>query len=134
MADRPKGCEALMIMGYAFGKRQAIYGPGPSGGSNSLTLMRTALYISSYQNSFSVSSADISRFAGGERAAPCVVMSKQVRDEATLPVEETRNSSEARPRELQALSAEVVDLFYAQTFSPTMSTPSDVCAAFSEML
>ncbi|HEY6188463.1 MAG TPA: HAMP domain-containing sensor histidine kinase [Pyrinomonadaceae bacterium] len=61
-------------------------------------------------------------------------MSKQGRDEAALPVEETRNSSEAHRSELQALSAEVVDLFYAQTFSPTMSTPSDVCAAFSEML
>ncbi|HEX8144428.1 MAG TPA: HAMP domain-containing sensor histidine kinase [Pyrinomonadaceae bacterium] len=61
-------------------------------------------------------------------------MSKQATDEAALAVGEKGNDSDARRSELQALSAEVVDLFYAQTFSPTVSTPSDVCAAFSEML
>ncbi|HYY58757.1 MAG TPA: HAMP domain-containing sensor histidine kinase [Pyrinomonadaceae bacterium] len=62
-------------------------------------------------------------------------MSKQGIDKATtLPVEEAGSGSDARRSELHALSAEIVDLFYTQTFSPTISTPSDVCAAFSEML
>ena len=62
-------------------------------------------------------------------------MSKQGIDKATtLPVEETESGGDARRSELHALSAEIVDLFYTQTFSPTISTPSDVCAAFSEML
>ncbi|HYE64607.1 MAG TPA: histidine kinase dimerization/phospho-acceptor domain-containing protein, partial [Pyrinomonadaceae bacterium] len=36
---------------------------------------------------------------------------------------------------LQALTDEIVDLFYTQTYSPdSISTPSEVCAAFAEML
>ncbi|HEV2913434.1 MAG TPA: HAMP domain-containing sensor histidine kinase [Pyrinomonadaceae bacterium] len=61
-------------------------------------------------------------------------MSKQGIDKATASAEETVNGTEERRGELHALSAEIVDLFYTQTFSPTISTPSDVCAAFSEML
>jgi signal transduction histidine kinase len=42
---------------------------------------------------------------------------------------------EARQGELQALSAEIVDLFYTQVFSPEIIlTPQEICEAFSEML
>jgi signal transduction histidine kinase len=61
-------------------------------------------------------------------------MNEQVTDKVALQVEDTSGGTEAPHSELHALSAEIVDLFYAQTFSPTISTPSDVCAAFSEML
>src|SRR3982750_3647896 len=64
-------------------------------------------------------------------------MSKQVTDKRTTTTS-SRGKAEAgndEPRsELHALSAEIVDLFYTQTFSPTVSTPGDVCAAFSEMI
>jgi signal transduction histidine kinase len=61
-------------------------------------------------------------------------MKEHVTDKVALSVEDTAEGPEASRSELQALSAEIVDLFYAQTFSPTISTPSDVCTAFSEML
>jgi signal transduction histidine kinase len=61
-------------------------------------------------------------------------MKEQVTDKVTLSVEDETNGPEAPRSELHALSSEIVDLFYAQTFSPTVSTPSDVCAAFAEML
>ncbi len=61
-------------------------------------------------------------------------MSKQVTDKATPSAGEGKNVGEARRSELHALSAEIVDLFYTQAFTPTISTPSDVCAAFSELL
>ncbi|HEX8138544.1 MAG TPA: HAMP domain-containing sensor histidine kinase [Pyrinomonadaceae bacterium] len=61
-------------------------------------------------------------------------MNEQVTDKVALSAEEATNGTEAPRSELHALSAEIVDLFYTQTFSPTVSTPSDVCAAFSEML
>src|SRR3954465_2077764 len=40
-----------------------------------------------------------------------------------------------RLKELYCLSAEVVDLFHTQAFSPdTISTPADVCATFAGMI
>jgi signal transduction histidine kinase len=40
-----------------------------------------------------------------------------------------------RLKELYSLSAEIVDLFYTQTLSPDIiTTPGDVCAAFSDMI
>src|ERR671938_536366 len=48
---------------------------------------------------------------------------------------ERRVGLDAQLKELYSLSAEIVDLFYTQAFSPdTINTPSDVCAAFSEMI
>src|SRR3954467_7042580 len=42
---------------------------------------------------------------------------------------------DARLKELYCLSAEVVDLFHTQAFSPdTISTPADVCATFAGMI
>ncbi len=42
---------------------------------------------------------------------------------------------DARLKELYSLSAEIVDLFHTQAFSPdTISTPRDVCAAFASMI
>lgn len=64
-------------------------------------------------------------------------MSKQVTDKRATSSSSQRKAetgSDGPRSELHALSAEIVDLFYAQTFSPTVSTPSDVCAAFSEMI
>jgi len=64
-------------------------------------------------------------------------MSKQVTDKRATTSssrEKAETGSDGPPSELHALSAEIVDLFYTQTFSPTVSTPSDVCAAFSEMI
>lgn len=64
-------------------------------------------------------------------------MSKQVTDKrisSSSSQGQVETASDRPPSELHALSAEILDLFYAQTFSPTVSTPSDVCAAFSEMI
>ena len=42
---------------------------------------------------------------------------------------------DAQLKELYSLSAEIVDLFYTQILSPdTISTPAEVCAAFSDMI
>jgi signal transduction histidine kinase len=52
----------------------------------------------------------------------------------TLSAEE-KNPIDARLREFHSLSAEIVDLFYTQTLSPdTISTPAEVCEAFSNMI
>ena len=64
-------------------------------------------------------------------------MSQQVADKMNSAVSsrEDRTAPETRPSRLQALSAEVVDLLYAQTSSPdSISTPAEVCRAFSEIL
>lgn len=62
-------------------------------------------------------------------------MSKQVTDKKTTSSRGKAETGSDEPHsELHALSAEIVDLFYTQTFSPTVSTPADVCAAFSEMI
>ncbi|MBA2733888.1 MAG: hypothetical protein H0U54_13530, partial [Acidobacteria bacterium] len=53
---------------------------------------------------------------------------------AGLAIEE-KNSLDARLKEFRSLSAEIVDLFYTQTLSPdTISTPAEVCEAFSSMI
>jgi signal transduction histidine kinase len=53
---------------------------------------------------------------------------------AASTAEET-DTLDARLKEHQSLSAEIVDLFYTQTFSPdSISTPAEVCAAFSNMI
>jgi signal transduction histidine kinase len=61
-------------------------------------------------------------------------MDEQATDKLALSVADEPTGTEAPRSEMHALSAEIVELFYAQTFSPTISTPSDVCAAFAEML
>jgi signal transduction histidine kinase len=46
-----------------------------------------------------------------------------------------KNPLDARLREINSLSAEIVDLFYTQILSPdTISTPEEVCGAFSSMI
>lgn len=53
----------------------------------------------------------------------------------TASVTEESNPIDARLREFHSLSAEIVDLFYTQTLSPhIISTPAEVCEAFSNML
>ena len=48
---------------------------------------------------------------------------------------EESNPLDAKLLEFQSLSAEIVDLFYTQTLSPdSISTPSEVCEAFSSMI
>jgi signal transduction histidine kinase len=63
-------------------------------------------------------------------------MSELITENApTASVTEERNPIDARLREFHSLSAEIVDLFYTQTLSPdTISTPSEVCEAFSDMI
>jgi signal transduction histidine kinase len=63
-------------------------------------------------------------------------MSKQAANNpAPILIEDEKSALVARLSEVHALSAEIVDLFYTQTVSPTsISTPEDVCAAFSNML
>src|ERR687885_462318 len=54
-------------------------------------------------------------------------MSKPVREQSTKVMSEGNS--------LPTLDAEIIDLLYAQTFSPdAMSTPASVCEAFSEIL
>ncbi len=63
-------------------------------------------------------------------------MSKQASNKAaqTL-IEDEKSALVARLTEIYSLSAEIVELFYTQTFSPNaISTPPDVCTAFSSML
>jgi signal transduction histidine kinase len=56
-------------------------------------------------------------------------------DTGNSTITEQEPTHTARQGELQALSAEIVDLFYTQMFSPeSICTPQDVCEAFSEML
>ncbi|HEX7998825.1 MAG TPA: HAMP domain-containing sensor histidine kinase [Pyrinomonadaceae bacterium] len=46
-----------------------------------------------------------------------------------------QQSADARLRDLISLNEDVVELFYTQTYSPaSICTPSDVCAAFSQIL
>ncbi|HEX8845752.1 MAG TPA: HAMP domain-containing sensor histidine kinase [Pyrinomonadaceae bacterium] len=48
---------------------------------------------------------------------------------------ERRGGLDAQLTELYSLSAEIVDLFHTQIFSPdTINTPADVCEAFSDMI
>src|SRR5437763_3236173 len=46
-----------------------------------------------------------------------------------------RDELDAQLKELYSLSADIIDLFHTQTFSPdTISTPADVCSAFASMI
>ena len=46
-----------------------------------------------------------------------------------------RDELDAQLKELYSLSADIIDLFHTQTFSPdTISTPADVCSAFANMI
>lgn len=50
-------------------------------------------------------------------------------------VTDERNELDVQLKELHSLSAEIVDLFHTQAFSPdTISTPAEVCSAFSGMI
>jgi signal transduction histidine kinase len=63
-------------------------------------------------------------------------MSKQVQDkQSPTSFEVEKSALVARLSEIHSLTAEIVDLFYTQTFSPrAISTPPDVCAEFSSIL
>jgi signal transduction histidine kinase len=46
-----------------------------------------------------------------------------------------RDELDAQLKELYSLSADIIDLFHTQAFSPdTISTPADVCSAFARMI
>jgi signal transduction histidine kinase len=63
-------------------------------------------------------------------------MGKQASNKsAPTSIEDEKSALVARLSEIRSLSAEIVELFYTQTFSPSaISTPPDVCTAFSSML
>jgi signal transduction histidine kinase len=63
-------------------------------------------------------------------------MSRQASNRlAPTTIEDEKSALVARLSEIHSLSAEIVELFYTQTFSPSaISTPPDVCTAFSNML
>lgn len=63
-------------------------------------------------------------------------MSRQAQDQTFLTsIEDEKSALVARLSEIHSLSAEILELFYTQTFSPgDINTPSEVCAAFSSML
>src|SRR5947209_8706578 len=64
------------------------------------------------------------------------MMSKLITESVSASVAtEGRNELDVQLKELYSLSAEIVDLFHTQTFSPDkVNTPADVCAAFSSMI
>ena len=46
-----------------------------------------------------------------------------------------RDELDAQLKELYSLSADIIDLFHTQAFSPdTISTPAYVCSAFASMI
>jgi signal transduction histidine kinase len=56
-------------------------------------------------------------------------------NELAISEAEENNPLDARLTEFHSLSAEIVDLLYTQTLSPdTISTPAEVCEAFSSMI
>ncbi len=63
-------------------------------------------------------------------------MTTQAQDKlAQTSFEDEKSALVARLSEIHSLTAEIVDLFYTQTVSPNaISTPPDVCTAFSSML
>lgn len=63
-------------------------------------------------------------------------MGKQaINHPSSVSIEDEKSALVARLGEIQSLSAEIVELFYTQTVSPTaIRTPPDVCSAFSGML
>lgn len=74
--------------------------------------------------------------SGKRNGCPRAFMSKQVSGD--VPISETNKQAQgatARLNEIYSLTSEIVDLFYTQIFSyGGVSTPSDVCKAFSDIL
>ncbi|MFN2455090.1 MAG: sensor histidine kinase [Pyrinomonadaceae bacterium] len=61
-------------------------------------------------------------------------MNKQAKPDSAV-ADQQEHALEKRLRELNALSNEIVDFFYTQTYSPdSVSTAASVCAAFSDIL
>jgi signal transduction histidine kinase len=62
-------------------------------------------------------------------------MSEQVVEKATSETNAEQQPADARLRDLISLNEDVVELFYAQNYSPEgICTPAGVCAAFSQIL
>src|SRR5215213_5556785 len=62
-------------------------------------------------------------------------MSEQITGRMPRKAADESNATDACPEEFRSLSAEIVDLLYTQTLSPdAISTPTQVCAAFSDMI
>ena len=62
-------------------------------------------------------------------------MSEQIRGRVQTKAADDKGTPDACPEEFSALGAEIVDLLYTQTLSPdAISTPAQVCAAFSDMI
>ena len=62
-------------------------------------------------------------------------MSEQITGRVTTTAADENGAPDVCPEEFRALSAEIVDLLYTQTLSPdAISTPAQVCAAFSDMI
>lgn len=62
-------------------------------------------------------------------------MSEQIRGRVQTKAADGDGAPDSWPEEFGALSAEIVDLLYTQTLSPdAISTPAQVCAAFSNMI
>jgi signal transduction histidine kinase len=62
-------------------------------------------------------------------------MSEQIKGRVTTRWADEDSALEACTEEFRSLSAEIVDLLYTQTLSPdAISTPAQVCAAFSNMI
>ncbi|HYG80675.1 MAG TPA: HAMP domain-containing sensor histidine kinase [Pyrinomonadaceae bacterium] len=62
-------------------------------------------------------------------------MSEQITGSVSTRAADEKTALDACPEDFRSLSAEIVDLLYTQTLSPdAISTPAQVCAAFSGML
>ncbi len=62
-------------------------------------------------------------------------MSEQITGRVPPKTADENSALDVCPEDFRLLSAEIVDLLYTQTLSPdAISTPSQVCAAFSDML
>ncbi len=62
-------------------------------------------------------------------------MSEQIRGRVQTKAADENSAPDVCLEEFSALSAEIVDLLYTQTLSPdAISTPAQVCAAFSDMI
>ncbi len=62
-------------------------------------------------------------------------MSEQITGRVSTTTADEKTALDVWPEDFRSLSAEVVDLLYTQTLSPdAISTPAQVCAAFSDML
>jgi signal transduction histidine kinase len=62
-------------------------------------------------------------------------MSEQIKGRVSTTVADEKTAADVCPEDFRSLSAQIVDLLYTQTLSPdAISTPAQVCAAFSGML